>query len=420
MGSDGVILAIDQGTTGSTALVLNASLDVIGRSNHEFPQIYPKPGWVEHDPEAIWRSVATAVADALTDAAVGADTIAAIGITNQRETSVVWERSTGKPLHNAIVWQCRRTTERCHALKAAGHEPTVKQKTGLVLDPYFSGTKVAWILDHVEGARARAVQGELAFGTIDSFLLWRLTSGDVHKTEVTNASRTLLFDIHAARWDDDLLALLDVPRALLPEVCSSSEVYGTTRGLDFLPDGIPIAGIAGDQQAALFGQACFLPGQAKSTYGTGAFVLMNTGDTPVASEHGLLTTIAWQLSGEPVQYALEGAVFIAGAAVQWLRDEMQFIERSEDVESLAARVEDAGGVKVVPAFTGLGAPRWDPEARGAVLGLTRGSNRAHIARATLEGIAHQVADVVEAMTSDAGQALEGLRVDGGAAANDLL
>ncbi len=415
-----VILAIDQGTTGSTAVILTVNLDVIGKVNIEFPQVYPQPGWVEHDPEAIWRSIEACVTAALAEAGkTGAD-VAAIGITNQRETSVVWDRATGAPIHHAIVWQCRRTTDVCQSLRAEGHVDRVRQTTGLVLDPYFSGTKVAWILDHVEGARARADAGELAFGTIDSFLLWRLTAGAVHATEVSNASRTMLYDINDGAWSQPMLDLLRVPREVLPEVRSSSEVYGKTSGLGFLPDGIPIAGIAGDQQAALFGQACFSPGQAKSTYGTGAFVLMNTGTERVASERGLLTTVAWQLGDSPLVYALEGSVFIAGAAVQWLRDELQIIDASPEIEALAGSVPDTGGVVVVPAFAGLGAPYWDPEARGAILGLTRGSNRAHIARATLEGIAHQVADVVEAMAADSGQSLAGLRVDGGACANDLL
>ncbi len=419
-----LVLAIDQGTTGSTAILVDDALTVRGRANVEFPQHYPRPAWVEHQPEEIWASVQASVARALREAGVDASRIRAIGITNQRETTVVWERASSRPIHPAIVWQCRRTTEVCRSLKDTGVEPRVREKTGLVLDPYFSGTKVAWILDHVDGARARAERGELAFGTIDSFLLWRLTGGAVHATDPSNASRTLLFDLHTADWDDELTTLMRVPRAVLPEVRSSSEVYGITRGLDFLPDGIPIAGIAGDQQAALFGQACFAPGEAKSTYGTGAFVLMNTGAAPVASRHGLLTTVAWRLGPlaekRPLQYALEGAVFIAGAAVQWLRDELRIIGRASEVEDLARSVPDSGGVSVVPAFAGLGAPHWDPEARGAILGLTRGSNRAHIARATLEGIAQQVADVVLAMAADSGQPLAVLKVDGGAAANDLL
>ncbi len=419
-GASGVILAIDQGTTGTTALVMDPDMTVLGRATLEFPQIYPRPGWVEHDPEAIWDTVGRAVTEAL--AAAGADprAVRGIGLTNQRETVVVWERATGRPVHNAVVWQCRRTTEVCQGLSRDGAEAVLRQRTGLVIDPYFSGTKVAWLLDHVDGARARAGRGELAFGTIDSFLVWRLTGAAVHVTDVTNASRTQLLDIHDVAWSPELLSLLRVPAEVLPDVRGSSEVYGETRGLDFLPDGIPIAGMAGDQQAALFGQACFAPGAAKSTYGTGAFVLMNTGTTAPTSHHGLLTTIAWRLGDGPTVYALEGAVFIAGAAVQWLRDGLSVIKAAHEIEALARTVEDTDGVVVVPAFTGLGAPHWDPDARGAILGLTRGSHQGHVARATLEGIAQQVADVVHAMSHDAGRPVSGLRVDGGAAANDLL
>lgn len=423
--SDGkLVLAIDQGTTGTTAILVDELLVVRGRATTEFPQHYPRPAWVEHQPEEIWASVQASVAVALRQAQIPASRIVAIGITNQRETTVVWERETSRPIHPAIVWQCRRTTDICRSLKDEGHEPMVKGKTGLVLDPYFSGTKLAWILDEVEGARERAGRGELAFGTIDSYLLWRLSGGAVHATDPSNASRTLLFDLRSGDWDDTLLELFRVPRSVLPVVRSSSEVYGVTSGLDFLPDGIPIAGIAGDQQAALFGQACFAPGEAKATYGTGAFVLMNTGETPIPSRHGLLTTVAWRLGPleeqRPLQYALEGAVFIAGAAVQWLRDELRIIGHAREVEDLARSVADTGGVMVVPAFAGLGAPYWDPEARGAILGLTRGSGRGHIARATLEGIAHQVADVVLAMAADAAFPAATLKVDGGAASNDLL
>lgn len=418
--NDGVVLAIDQGTTGSTALLIGKDLQVLARANTEFRQIYPAPGWVEHAPEDIWSSVRTSVNRALADAKVDAASIRAIGITNQRETSLFWDRQTGQAIHHAIVWQCRRTADTCQRLREAGHEERVRALTGLVLDPYFSATKAAWTLDHIDGARAKAERGELAFGTIDTFLLWRLTGGAVHATDVSNASRTLLLDIHKVAWDPALLKLFRVPAAVLPEVRSSSEVYGHTRGLDFLPDGIPVAGIAGDQQAALFGQACYQAGDAKCTYGTGAFVLMNTGSEVSRSERGLLSTIAWRLGDGPTIYALEGAVFIAGAAVQWLRDAMQVIDTSPDVEALARSVPDTGGVVVIPAFAGLGAPYWDAEARGAVLGLTRGSGRGHLARATLESIAQQVADVVEAMSADAGRALSGLRVDGGAAGNDLL
>ena len=420
MSDQGYILAIDQGTTGSTALLINAELQVVAKANEEFRQIYPQPGWVEHDAADIWASVEVAVTGALGQANVRPEQIRAIGITNQRETSLLWDRESAEPIHNAIVWQCRRTSERCAELRAAGHEELVRERTGLVLDPYFSGTKAAWTLDHVPGARERADAGQLAFGTIDTYLVWRLTDGAHHVTDVTNASRTMIMDIHRGAWDEDLAGILNLPMAILPKIVSSSEVYGETRGVGFLPDGIPVSGIAGDQQAALFGQACFEPGQAKSTYGTGAFVLMNTGESAPRSENGLLTTIAWKIGDGPTTYALEGSVFIAGAAVQWLRDELKIIDAAPEVEALARSVEDAGGVWVIPAFAGLGAPYWDADARGAILGLTRGSNRGHVARATLEGIAHQVADVVEAMSADSGRSLEGLRVDGGAAANGLL
>ena len=420
MAAKHAVMAIDQGTTGSTVVIVDSEMRILGRATTEFPQIYPKPGWVEHAPAAIWESVCSSVRKALDASGVAAQDLAAIGITNQRETTVVWDRETGEPVHNAIVWQCRRTADVCAKLRAAGHADRVSELTGLVVDPYFSGTKCAWILDHVEGARARAEAGELAFGTIDTYLLWRLTGGRVHATEVSNASRTMLVELATADWNDELLDLLRVPRAVLGEIRSSSEVYGETSGLDILPDGIPIAGMAGDQQAALFGQACFSRGQAKSTYGTGAFVLMNTGAEVARSQRGLLTTIAWRLGGQPTVYALEGSVFIAGAAVQWLRDELKIIEDARQIETLARSVDDSGGVTVVPAFAGLGAPYWDADARGAILGLTRGSGQGHIARATLEGIAHQVADVVEAMAADAEQDIRDLRVDGGAAANDLL
>jgi len=413
------ILAIDQGTTGSTVLVLDRALRLRGKGYQEFPQIYPEPGWVEHDPEDIWSSVVAALPRALKAAGVSADRIAAVGITNQRETALLWDRDTGQAAHNAIVWQCRRTAPLCRRLKEDGHEALFRARTGLVLDPYFAGTKVRWLLDEVDGLRGRAATGELAFGTVDSFLVWRLTGGACHVTDVTNASRTLFMDLASCEWDDELLGILGVPRALLPEIRSSSEVYGTTRGVPGLPDGLPVAGIAGDQQAALFGQACFAPGDAKCTYGTGAFILQNTGDRPVASESGLLTTVAWRL-GEETTYALEGATFIAGAAVQWLRDGLGLIEQAADVEALAASVPDTGGVVFVPALVGLGAPHWRPDARGLVSGITRGTTSAHIARAALEGIAFQVAEVLDAMEADAGQRLETLKVDGGAAANDLL
>ena len=410
------VIAIDQGTTGSTVLVLDETLTIRGRGYKEFRQIYPQPGWVEHDPEDIWASVLAALAQAMQG--IEASSIAAIGITNQRETSVLWDRKTGKPAHHAIVWQDRRTSDRCADLKAAGKEARVKQLTGLTLDPYFSGTKIQWLPGNVGGLGASAKAGEIAFGTIDTFLTWRLTGGR-HVTDVTNASRTLLMDLSTLAWSDELCELIGVPKQVLPEIVASSGAIGETKGVPGLPDGIPIAGIAGDQQSALFGQACFTPGDAKCTYGTGAFILMNTGDKPVASKSGLLTTVAWKLPGE-LRYALEGSAFIAGAAVQWLRDGLQFFSSAKEVEALATSVPDSGGVIVVPAFAGLGAPHWRPEARGSITGLTRGSTRAHIARATLEGIALQNVDILTAMASDAGQALGTLKVDGGAAANDLL
>jgi glycerol kinase len=410
------VIAIDQGTTGTTVLVLDEALHVRGRGYREFRQIYPQPGWVEHDPTDIWTSVTGALGDALADIAPAS--IAAIGITNQRETTVVWDRATGAPIHNAIVWQDRRTADRCASLKA--HEPRVRAVTGLTLDPYFSGTKIHWMLEHVAGAAAAARAVKLAFGTIDSYLLWRLSGGAVHATDATNALRTLLFDLAAMAWSDDMLDVIGVPRPLLPQVVASSGACGTTRGVPGVRDGVPIAGLAGDQQSALFGQACFAPGDAKCTYGTGAFILMNTGATAVASRSGLLTTVAWQLAGGEVRYALEGSAFIAGAAVQWLRDGLGIIAAAADIEALARSVPDAGGVIVVPAFAGLGAPHWRPDARAAITGITRGTTRAHIARATLEGIALQNVDILRAMERDAGHPLRMLKVDGGAAANDLM
>jgi glycerol kinase len=412
------VIAIDQGTTGTTVLVLDEQLQLRGRGYQEFRQIYPRPGWVEHDPEDIWVSVCAALAAALRG--VDPASIAAIGITNQRETTVVWDRKTGRAIHPAIVWQDRRTAERCAELAAAGHAARVRALTGLTLDPYFSGTKLRWILDHVPGAAALANAGDLAFGTIDSYLLWRLTGGAVHATDVTNASRTLLFDLHTLAWSDELLALIGVPRRVLPDIVPSSGTVGETRGVPGLGDGIPIAGLAGDQQAALFGQACFTPGDAKCTYGTGAFILMNTGDAPIASGAGLLTTVAWKLATGELRYALEGSAFVAGAAVQWLRDGLGFFTTAAEVEALAASVPDSGGVIVVPAFAGLGAPHWRPSARGAITGLTRGTTRGHLARATLEGIALQNVDILRAMERDAGRRLTVLKVDGGASANDLL
>ncbi len=406
------VIAIDQGTTGSTVLVLDEQLQLRGRGYKEFPQIYPQPGWVEHAPEDIWASVITALRMALEG--IDASTIAAIGITNQRETAVLWDKKTGKPAHNAIVWQDRRTADRCRELEAAGHGPRVRELTGLPIDPYFSGTKVKWMLDKLGSADG------LAFGTVDSFLVHRLTGGAVHATDVTNASRTLVFDIHTLAWSDELCATFGIPRAILPEVVASSGVIGATKGVPGLPDGIPIAGIAGDQQAALFGQACFAPGDAKCTYGTGAFIQMNTGDKAVPSKSGLVTTVAWKLATGELRYALEGSAFIAGAAVQWLRDGLQFFSSAAEVEALATSVPDSGGVIVVPAFAGLGAPHWRPDARGSISGLTRGSTRGHIARATLEGIALQNVDILRAMQRDSGQQLRTLKVDGGASANDLL
>ena len=413
-----IICAIDQGTTGTTVILLDDELNVVTRVNQEFEQIYPQPSWVEHDPEAIWRSTLETIAAASRQANIAPGDIACIGITNQRETTVVWDRKTGAPIYNAIVWQDRRTADRLKPIREEWERP-VQQKTGLILDPYFAGTKVEWILDHVDGARARAERGELAFGTIDSFLLWRLTGGDVHKTDVSNASRTLLMDLHRGAWDDELLQLFRVPRELLPEIVGNSEVYGEVRGVEGLTDGTPVCGMAGDQQAALFGQACFEPGSAKCTYGTGAFLLMNTGSDVVISDHRMLTTAAWQVDGK-MTYALEGSAFIAGAMVQWLRDGLRFFDSAPEIEALARSVENSGGVVAVPALAGLGAPHWNPEARGVIWGMTRGTTRAHIAHAVLEGIALQNVDILTAMENDFGEPLKVLKVDGGASENDLL
>ncbi len=420
MPSASPLLAIDQGTTGTTALIVSPAGETLGRHTVEFPQYFPKPAWVEHDPAEIWSSVEQAVTGALRAANVAPGTLAAIGITNQRETTLVWDRKTGAPIHRAIVWQDRRTADTCAALKNEGKEPRVREKTGLVIDAYFSGTKIAWILDAVSGARARAEAGELAFGTVDSFLVHRLTSGDAHLTDVTNASRTLLMNLARGEWDPELCATFRVPAAMLPRIVGSAEIVARTRGAGFLPDGIPIAGIAGDQQAALFGQACFAEGDAKCTYGTGAFVLMNIGDRPLLSAHGLVTTVAWKIGDQPTTYALEGSAFIAGAAVQWLRDGLGIIKTAADVEALARKTPSSEGVAFVPALAGLGAPHWDSGARGLLTGLTRGTTAAHIARATLEGIAFEVWDLLAAMQSDSKRTLRTLRVDGGAAANDLL
>ena len=409
------VMALDQGTTSSRAMVFDRSGNVVSTAQQEFPQIFPGPGHVEHDPEAIWSSQLQTARTALTRAGISAEDLAAVGITNQRETTVLWEKSTGKAVANAIVWQSRVTAPICDRLKADGHEATFRRKTGLIIDPYFSGTKIKHLLDSYDGLRARAARGEILFGTIDAFLIWRLTGGKVHVTDVTNASRTLLFNIHTLEWDDELLGLLDVPRAMLPEVRSSSEVYGHTDPA-LLGAAVPVAGVAGDQQAALFGQACFEPGAAKNTYGTGCFMLLNTGTTPVPSEKGLLTTIAWQIGGQTT-YALEGAVFVAGAAVQWLRDGLKAIEASADVERLMAEVPDTDGVYLVPAFVGLGAPYWDPRARGVIVGLTRNTKMAHVARAAVDAMAYQTRDVLEVMQIESKLRLTTLKVDGGAAAN---
>lgn len=413
------VLALDQGTTSSRAIVFDETSSIVAVAQKEFRQIYPKPGWVEHNAEEIWSTQIGVAAEALAKAGIDPGDIAAIGITNQRETSVVWDKATGKPIYNAIVWQSRQTMDICNELKARGLEPSFRQKTGLVVDAYFSGTKVKWILDHVEGARERAANGEILFGTIDSWLIWKLTAGKVHVTDYSNASRTLLYNIHELKWDADLLAALDVPAAMLPEVRPSSEVYGETDPAVFLGAAVPIAGAAGDQQAALFGQTCFQPGMAKNTYGTGCFMLMNTGETVYESNNGLLTTIAWGIDGK-VEYALEGSIFIAGAAVQWLRDGLRLIETAPDSEYYARKVADTEGVYVVPAFAGLGAPYWDMKARGAILGLTRGTTKAHIVRATLDSMCYQTKDVLSAMEADSGIKLQALKVDGGAVVNNLL
>jgi glycerol kinase len=413
------VLALDQGTTGSTALVVDPEGRVLARGYAELPQYYPEPGWVEHDPEEIWSTVERSARSALAGARVTGSEIAAIGITNQRETTIVWDRATGAPIHRAIVWQCRRTAPLCDRLRADGLEGAVRRTTGLVLDAYFSGTKIRWLLDEVPDARRRAERGELAFGTVDSWLVWKLTGGRVHMTDATNASRTLCLDLRTGDWSAEMLKILGIPRAMLPVVAPSSGVVGETTDLDWLPPGVPIAGIAGDQQAALFGQACLAPGAAKNTYGTGCFMLLNTGPEPVVSSHGLLTTIAWRIGGTTT-YALEGSVFIAGAAIQWLRDGLGLIHSAAESQALAESVRDTGGVYFVPAFVGLGAPYWDMYARGTIVGLTRGTTGAHLARAALEAIAFQSRDVLEAMAADAGIAVRELRVDGGAAANDFL
>ncbi len=412
------ILSLDQGTTSSRAIVFNHSGEIIAIAQKEFTQIYPKAGWVEHNPSEIWSTQLSVATEVIAKANLTAADIKAIGITNQRETTVVWDKTTGKPVYNAIVWQDRRTSEYCNSIKKQGLAQKIQEKTGLIIDSYFSATKVKWILENVEGAKERAEKGELAFGTVDSWLIWNLTAGKVHVTDVSNASRTMLYNIHSLAWDNDLLELFDIPSTMLPEVKSSSEVYGTTAG-NILAARIPIAGIAGDQQSALFGQMCTQPGMVKNTYGTGCFMLMNIGKTPKTSTNNLLTTIAWQINGE-VNYALEGSIFIAGAIVQWLRDELGLIEKSADVEQLAKKVEDTQGVYIVPAFAGLGAPYWNQDARGTITGITRGTNKSHMARAALESIAYQTMDVLNAMQADAGTPIAELRVDGGATANNLL
>jgi glycerol kinase len=412
------VLALDQGTTSSRAILFDKEGAIAAVAQREFEQIFPRPGWVEHDPQEIWASQSAVAIETLARANAMPADVAAIGITNQRETTIVWDRETGQPVHNAIVWQDRRTAEHCDRLKAAGHEQLVRERTGLVIDAYFSGTKVAWILDNVPGARERSQHGKLAFGTVDSWLVWNLTGGRVHVTDVSNASRTMLFNIHTLGWDDELLRMLGVPRSMLPDVRASSEVYGRVSAAAGLAD-LPIAGIAGDQQAALFGQMCVAPGLAKNTYGTGCFLLQNTGTRPVHSKNNLISTVAWTAGGR-TEYALEGSVFIGGAVVQWLRDGLGLIQRSSDVEALASSVQDNGGVYLVPAFAGLGAPHWDPYARGLIVGITRGTTAGHVARAAVESIAYQVADLLDAVRKDSGISLAELRVDGGAATNDAL
>jgi glycerol kinase len=412
------ILSLDQGTTSSRAIIFNHDGEIIAIAQKEFTQIYPHAGWVEHDPMEIWSTQLSVAAEAIVKASLSASDINSIGITNQRETTIVWDRGTGKPIYNAIVWQDRRTSEYCDQIKKQGLSKKIQDKTGLIIDSYFSATKAKWILENVEGARAKAEAGQLAFGTIDSWLIWNLTGGKTHVTDVSNASRTMMYNIHDLKWDEELLALFDIPKSMLPEVKSSSEVYGETAG-NILAAKLPIAGIAGDQQSALFGQMCTEVGMVKNTYGTGCFMLMNIGKTPKISANNLLTTIAWQINGE-VYYALEGSIFIGGAVVQWLRDELGMISRSADVETLASKVKDTQGVYIVPAFAGLGAPHWDQHARGTITGLTRGTNKSHIARAALESIAYQTMDVLKAMEADAGIGIAELRVDGGATANNLL
>ncbi len=413
------VLALDQGTTSSRAIVFDSNSNIVATAQKEFTQIFPKPGWVEHNAEEIWSTQIGVAAEAVAKAGISPSEIAAIGITNQRETTVVWDKNSGKPVYNAIVWQSRQTMDICNAIKAKGLEPSFRRKTGLVVDAYFSGTKVKWILDNVEGVRDRAENGDLLFGTIDTWLIWKLSGGKVHVTDYSNASRTLMYNIRDLEWDKEILKELTVPVSMLPTVRPSSEVYGYTDPEVFLGAAVPIAGAAGDQQAALFGQTCFQPGMAKNTYGTGCFMLMNTGDRLFESDNGLLTTIAWGIDGR-VEYALEGSIFVAGSAVQWLRDGLKLIETAPDSEYYARKVQDAEGVYVVPAFVGLGAPYWDMKARGAILGLTRGTTKAHIVRATLDSMAYQTKDVLSAMEADSGIKLQALKVDGGAVGNEVL
>jgi len=417
--SEKYVLAIDQGTTGTRAVLLNREGEITALSYRELTQYFPRAGWVEHDPEEIWQATLQVVQGVLSEAKVSGTDIASIGITNQRETTILWEKDSGKPVYRAIVWQCRRTAPLCDKLKAGGFEKVVKHKTGLIIDPYFSATKIKWILDTIPRVREKAKRGKVLFGTVDSWLVWKLTGGRAHLTDYTNASRTMLFNIHSFKWDQELMDILDIPRQVLPQVRPSRYIYGYTKGTEVLPSGIPIAGILGDQQAALFGQACFYPGTVKNTYGTGCFLLLNTGEEAVNSSKGLLTSICCNEKGDPV-YMLEGSVFVAGAAIQWLRDTLGLIRAPEETESLAGKVKDTGGVYMIPAFAGLGAPYWDPSARGAILGITRGTRKEHLVRATLESIAYQTKDVLEVMLQEAGVSIKEIRVDGGAAKNDWL
>ncbi|WP_374030773.1 glycerol kinase GlpK [Bdellovibrio bacteriovorus] len=418
--SSSFIMAIDQGTTSSRTCIINQAGGLVAEARETFKQIFPKPGWVEHDPEDIWYSTQRSMRLALEKANIKGSQIRTIGITNQRETVMLWDAKSGKALHNAIVWQCRRTQDICEKLKKNKKEKIITAKTGLVLDPYFSATKIQWLLKHVPNAAKKAKDGQALAGTVDSFLLWKLTAGQSHKTDVSNASRTMLMNIHTGWWDEDLLKIFGVPEGILPEICPSNSDFGVTRGLGFMPDGIPITGIVGDQQAALFGQTCFETGDSKCTFGTGSFLLLNTGKKAVKSKNKLLTTIAWKLKNQEMTYALEGGAFVCGAAVQWLRDGLGLFQQSSDIEALAKTVDSTEGVEFVPALTGLGAPHWQPEARGLICGLTRGSTKAHVARATLEAMALQNVDILNTMQRDLGKKLRGVRVDGGAAANDLL